>query len=593
MGIEWAEFRVQEIDSEIEEAFFYLEPTYEWDGSHAGDPRVKSLSTQESTVRAIPTKQEIAAMFNATFAIGEEVDVTVKYGGSNRRYVSGHSLEWEITPTGIISSSSFNRDYIRNKIEADPWYYLANSKHKTTNKDSDQFQLYNPNPLDMPYGDSTVPSNRLLGTTQVKCIAENRTPVDLNEIIACFAFMDPFSFEKIGEVYNEYESTTNTAREDGEILNYTYTQKFKFTGMSDDNAFLDDVLDWYEQQELNNFDRKTVLQDIDNYKRNYTFHTKDTLYKRALDQMRVYVDIKTGVRTRGVTNSLYFDGFLRVDVAKAMRRKDFAVMIGTTITTGQEAEEASFFEKFVTGIIIVLSIVVGVLFPPSFMLAGSIVWSAVAVGAGYASLVLAVGMFALSYFGGLSAQGMVKVIGAFAQVVGYIAAFAGVMAIIKSAGSILAQKTLGLTAAEAATQAGQEMITQEMLKQTMTDQIGALLEQSLDSITTKLTEFVTMPIMDKVSFIQDGLGTITEALKMYQDKELEELQEEMAIIDKQIEEDEVETLSNQLKHPGAVYAMMEDQITSYDALNNMSDKIASTIGRDKNFSMWYSNVNSV
>ena len=132
-----------------------------------------------------------------------------------------------------------------------------------------------------------------------------------------------------------------------------------------------------------------------------------------------------------------------------------------------------------------------------------------------------------------------------------------------------------------------------MLKQTLTDQVSALLDQTYDSITSKLGQFVNLDLKQQVSFIQDGLKFVSDGLKYYEDKEANKLQDELNVLEAEAEEAEAENLSNQLKNPAAVYVMMEDSITSYDAISNIDNKIQATVGKDKSFAMWDSNVNSV
>jgi len=143
IGINWAEFRTQEIDKEINDLRFYLKDTYNWDGSTAGEPYWDYPSTAESTLIVPPTKQQIVDTFNSTFSVGDEITVTVQYGGPTKRYLDEHKLTLTINPdTQIIVNAELNKDAIRTVLESNPWYYMANSRHLPYEYNSTPFQLY-------------------------------------------------------------------------------------------------------------------------------------------------------------------------------------------------------------------------------------------------------------------------------------------------------------------------------------------------------------------------------------------------------------------------------------------------------------------
>lgn len=587
LGVVWAEFLEQEIESEIDDIWFYIEPTYPWDGSHAGDSNV-SPSTAETTQLVAPSKQEIADLFNETFEVGEEITLTVNYGGASKRYIDKHKLTWEIKESGVIGSSAFNGSEIREALESDPWNYLANSSHKHYDKDSDRFQLYDGADYVMPKNEPRSPSSRILGTTRVSCVAEGGD--EPNKAFGIFAFMPSGgAFEKVGDPYDDTYLTTGTQAYDGEALNFSYSQKFVYKGMVADNPLTDDIVSWFEQWERPTIKHRPVWREVGHYRDDLKFNTRDTSYKKALNAMAMYWDPVTQTGTRNVTNSLFLNGDLRVEPARLMRRRHFVEMLTTSLETDYEVEEASTFEKVLAVVIIVAAIVVGVMTGGAAFAAGNLLWSALATGLGAASMVLSVGMYALSLVGGLSAQGLVKLIGAFAQITGYLSLAAGIMAAVQNAGKLLAEQTLK----EAGKEVTEEAIKNEMLQQTLTDQLGALLEQSLDSVKSRLTEFVNLDSGDFASTIMDGLDTFNQGMSFYQDKEMESLNAEMMELDEQQEAMELETLSNQLKNPAAIYQLMGDDIHTPDMLSKLDREIQGKIGQDKKFSMWNSNVNSV
>jgi len=136
IGMKWSEFIGQDIDSEIDTMYFYMKHGFKYSGERAFDSPVNT------TIDFIdPTDQMICDTLNKEFEVDDEVDVTISYGGALKRYVSIHSLEFEVTGIGI-SPAVLNTKEIREVLASNPWYYYANSRHVEYDLDSKQFQLY-------------------------------------------------------------------------------------------------------------------------------------------------------------------------------------------------------------------------------------------------------------------------------------------------------------------------------------------------------------------------------------------------------------------------------------------------------------------
>ena len=153
----------------------------------------------------------------------------------------------------------------------------------------------------------------------------------------------------------------------------------------------------------------------------------DTIFKRVLQNDLILPG----------TNSLYYGGYLRVDSANNMKRKHFSEMVFKTLKTDYDVEEAEWWEKALAIVIVIISVFVGFIVT-------------VFTGGNYAAgflamqLVLTVGMTVLAQFGGLSAQSLVKKIGAFAQIVGYAAIVAGLFNIYQAAADGVEEGTQGV-----------------------------------------------------------------------------------------------------------------------------------------------------
>ncbi len=576
LGASYEKFKEQEIDEEMETLWMKLNPNeYEWDGSFAGDSRINSrMSTQASTQLVAPTASEIVDMFNDEFRVGDKFEVTTVYGGKQKRYVSSHKLEWELDDdVGIVRTVPFDKEAIRNTLDSNPWYYIANTNLNPYTKDSNQFQLYDGGiPYSTNKNQQLVPTHRLEGTVQTTA----------TKMMGLFASLDTSgSFEKI-KIHKEEMGTSNTLREDGEVLKYTYVTVYEFKGVDEQSQIVQDIVRYYEAKATQTIKNRPAYTPVGVYRDRIKYMVIDNNIKRALDKMQVYLDPYTGAGVQGTTNSLFYNGYLRYEEGRLMRRTDFTQMIIESLDTDGAAMEAEWWEKAYTFI--------------SFIVAALIIWftwgtgtpMAIAIALGNGAMVLGVAGMLLSLFGGLSAQHLVSVIGKVAQLLGIASMIVGFYAAIQEAGKELARQTL----IEAGTSVTAENIAQEMLTQTLTDQVSALVSQSIDSAMSKVTEFVAQDMAIQYNTVTDGLQFVVEGMKFYQDQELEELQDDLDKLNEEQKEIDSELLNNSLKNPAAVWGIMEDRVTSYDAITNTDITVAKMVTGDDSYLKWYTNVNS-
>ena len=585
LGIDLEEFYTQTLDNEIEDVWFNMQGgEFDWDGSYAGDQNIPHTTTKHVT-----TANDIVNTFNEAFEVGKEYKVTVQYGGPSKRYLSSHKLNFNINTTlGLVESENLDTVAIRNQINSDPWLYLANAQNISSGN-TNPFQLYDGGNIGLP-NMAKSPSHMLTGACMVSTTFEGREkPIkSVNEPmyeLACFAPMDNSVFERIDGSLEETLGAETSTRNDGEVITYTYTYTYVYKGITEGSPLVMDMLKYYDTEEPFKLKRKLRLgTNLERY--NFlTSITKDNIYKKSLDTMKVYTDPNTQGKVRGYTNNLWYAGKLRYEEARKMRRRDFVTMLATVLDTDYEVEEASWWEKVLAVVIVILAVVAFIWTLGS----SSVVTAAIIVQAASAtSMVLAIGGFILAQLGGLSAMGLVEFIGSFAQIVGYMAMAAGFYTLIQNAGKVLAEQTLRAAGKEVTVEA----VKQEMINQTFTDQLGALLKQSLDKALGSVTKFMNMGFDDLVSTVLDNLDFINKGMSMYADKENEELRADTEAYEEEQRAYEQEILNNQLKSPAEVWVLMEDKITSPDMLTTLNQYIQSSVGQDKSFAIWYSNVNS-
>ena len=628
-NITWEEFTKEKPDKDIESIWFEFKDEYNWDGSYALND--DGLDDQRAHyIGGIPSAEDIASYFNEAFRvpdpplppypernpdetdeeyqervdeweekkknrlIDQEIEVTIKYG-TNGTYINKHEQQWWLQDDGTIGSQPVDTQSIKEAIESDPWLYCANSYEMAVSvDDSYAFQEYDGGDVD--YGDSAQneiwnkPTYRAPMTSVTANIIDKeprrREPPSIHQDLAVFVLMDDGGmFECVNESYNERPTTVDRGVNDGQQLNYQYSKKYKFRGATTHSKIVLEIIKYYERtkrsRKMNERRSKTLKKALVNY--NGVEIQDDSVYKRVLSKM--YHRGQNGSVAMWNSNMQ-----LNSEVARLMKRRDFAEMIGNCLTTDYAVKKAKWWEKVLAVVIVIVAIVAAIFVGPGSLVAlGSLHAGEVALMLGTAASVLSIGAAILSYFGGLSANKLVKLIGKVATIVGVAATVAGVYAFLNNA----SRWALKQAASEAGEKLTESALEQRVAALTLADKLSYAVDFAVDSIKTKLTEFVSMSFVDKVDFIMDSLDVINKGLSFHQDSELKELQKEYRELKEQEDEYNKEVLGNALKNPAEVWVMTEDRIMSYDALQELQIKINAVTGSDENHQTWNTNVNSV
>ena len=608
LGMSHEELISNRVDSDIESIWFYLKGGFAWDGStrprgtYTGD----LLYTATNGLTA-PTAITLASEINANLNVGEVLEVTVSYGGDLKRYIEAHTLEYEVTPIGIIGGT-LNSSEIRDVLHSNPWYYFANCRHIEYTKDGLPFQIYDGNiTSDGVYDDVYTVESLRVPLCKVSITSEDfeqpvgdDAPRKLNfgmfGLMGDTSVFTPFTNEDGSlAIYDEKISSVSTP--EGEVLEYTYTVKYTYNGCNASSTILLEMMGFYDMLENLAETQAVTYTDVEEKYETVIHSTIDTAFKTTLvDEM-----------TYDVTDSLYYEGHLRVDAVEYMKRRDFTKLIATKIATDYSVEEASWFEKAFAAVIVIAAFVVGILLAaPS---GGTVTWGSVAAGLAAASAILTVGSFFLASFGGLSAQRLVNQIGAFAQVVGIAALITGIFAWIQAAGQRAAQEAAqqamneaiaaGATGDAIGTAALSAFEAQLAANTFMSNLVNALrfaVTDAMAAVSNVLNMFsgsTSASVSQAVGTVVDGIGFVNTGMEFYMDKEKEEMDAEMAYLEEEERKYNEEMLDNALKKPAEIWIMSEDRITSYDALFELDMSISSKIGHDMNFLVWESNVNAV
>ena len=474
LGVDWDEFRTQEVDSQVDYMYYQLKPGFKWDGTTRWDGEYSDSDTptppkfQATEGLADPSNTDISNSLNKAFEVGDTVTIGVSYGGDMKRYISDHELPWVATGTRI-ETGGFNPKVIRDTLMSNPWYYLANSRHVSWNKDSNQFQLYNAGNYAMPKDDIVRPSKRNLPTADVYLIVDGKKkPLDsdeeVNTDLGLFALMDTDNSvweplkDSDGEirVYNPTVTTKSTngytatnadilcsddefqqniLRCDGEALNYRFEYKFVFKGAKPSSHLIGDMLTWYPNFYQDPKDIPIEFKDTpDKYQDKLATSTLDTKFKKALETEMSVIE-PLGLLKDSDELSLTVNGSYSVAAIRSMKRVDFSRLIATKLDIGHKVKEnkGSWIATIV--VVFVAIVITYVTWGAGSGLVGTATQVAtnVAVSAGAGATALAVGQIALQFAGIQLSGSQMRLIGNIATVAGIVATVTGIYAAVQNA----------------------------------------------------------------------------------------------------------------------------------------------------------------
>ncbi len=190
-----------------------------------------------------------------------------------------------------------------------------------------------------------------------------------------------------------------------------------------------------------------------------------------------------------------------------------------------------------------------------------------AMFAGTLSTSLSVGGMLLSHFGGLSAGGLVKIIGKFAQISGYVALVAGLLSAYQSYAANVAQsKNIANGATNVLTGDALKAAVKEV---SIMDIVEYAFDSVIDSVVSVFTEPSTVSTKELVSYVGDGIDMIKKVTDYMTDKDMQELQEaynEASAHQKEYEE----SLSSNVFKDASIYIDMElAETAEYDAISRI------------------------
>ncbi len=429
---------------------------------------------------------QIADDLSNAFAIGDEFEVAVSYGGDLKRFSSGYEIDGTVDTAGI-----------RTMLNSDKIKYFANASLVSAGSEfGSNIAGFVPN------------NNRTPATTPLTKLQYNEeTNGKLYDVLAMLD--DGSTFQQQGDVYSEEIRAIKTMDQYGNIAivgEYSYIVKFKVIATPMVGSYITEQCSIVAH----------AMQSSMIYSGGSTFsmtnHAPDTLIKEAVLLMN-----------NASSNSAFYRGYLRVDYCAAIKRQEFIKLLAKCFDTGYTKKKVKWWKKVLAIIIIIIAIVIVVL----------TWWSGVGNAAGGSMMALGMGMLYASAFLALSmmlyasafpeATDEIKMIGAAATIVGYGAMVVGIWNVIQQSFQSAALDAANKAAISAANSGASseaimaawgstsasfsaEMFVDsiiEGIKYSVSSMINGATEMSLGSFQTSLSNIT----MGQVSGWMDNIST--------------------------------------------------------------------------------------
>ena len=278
----------------------------------------------------------IAEDLSNAFAVGDEFEVAVTYGGDLKRYVSTF-----IQPDGT-GGYKVDTVAIRAMLNSDRVKYFANAKPEAAGSmfQETEDSVYN----------IAVNTNRTAISTPVTKLAFNDSDTGNGKLYDCLAMLDNgTTFQEI-EINTERVTAVDTKDQYGNVAvvgEYSYIVKFR--------VIANPLVSSYITTQCSTVAH--AMKDSMLYTRgmqlNITNHSQDTLIKQAVLLM-----------SNPSSHPAFYNGYLRVDYCAGIKRKDFIKILGNIFDSGYTKKKTKWYEKVIAIVIIIVAIVITFFFGP-------------------------------------------------------------------------------------------------------------------------------------------------------------------------------------------------------------------------------------
>jgi hypothetical protein len=381
------------------------------------------------------------------------------------------------------------------------------------------------------------------------------------------------------------ENIETSHTKDGEVISYSFTYEYTFKGIDEHSSIVRQIMAWFSSYEPDIDKRKVEPKDPVTNMDPIINSSIDTKFKKDLVSLMKHEDM---AQDKKVYNSLYYAGLLRVDAVKAMRKRDFAKMLSTQLDTGYTIKSATWSEKIMAGVLILIAIAISVL-SAGAATGVAISFTATWIGAfaGALAISLSIASLVLNQIGGLSTNGLVKVIGNFAQIVGIVGIIAGITAFIQNIYEKAVQQAIAQAAAEEGGQLSASAASKVAESVSMTDVVNFAIDEAVNQVKSMFTSTSNFTVDKAFSFVSDAI----KAYKKYiYDPALEEekakLKAETEQLDKDIEQFEADAADRNLFNHAVYFEMMHEDASLPDTITDMEKEMRIKLFGTKSYRNW-------
>ena len=598
-GIPSNTFYAQDVDEDVEDMWFELHTGYVWDGivGYTNTPKDHDIPNKPVYIgsydKRSPYTSEVVTAMNLEFKQDDIVTVKITYGGYSGRYIANHGLKRHTIncgPDTIEGAQSCELTYtpvdtkaIEDKMLSHPWYYLVNSMQYGNLHDNYSMQEIDGG-VSPTYSNKTPKDTTMARVSARKQSAGNNYSSAFKKgIVAVLdngSTFEPIEVNKDATGYQKYtfDGSVSTrvvnaldkytrrsdgtyvrtnpefpaGKGDGLALEYSFKVSYRVRGPSGGGAgFIQGMMDWYKAVDTG----KSKALTLYDWK---LTSTTNSMFKQVFKDM--YVDYLGG------SDNLRSNGYYRIDRLNAMKAKDFTKLFTDNIDQDHKIRKAEKGEVIAAIVIIVIAIIVTVW---SGGLLSEVSLPGLAFGLSMGGLVLTAGGMGLSYFGGASTGGLVKMINDIATVVGYLALILGLAVAYNKIAEKLAEEAVEEGIKQGTYEYGKE-VSKEAIKEalkevTVVDVVMDVVKEAISTPVSVFTGTATPKVV--VSFISDTMKTAMLGFNWYKSEEESKMKRELEAIDAEVKElNEANEADRRLADPTYNLMAATELVTTYDAL---------------------------
>lgn len=435
-------------------------------------------------------------------ATDTEFTLNVRYTGAFGNIAPNHFIYDPYspdTPNTYLADYTTDADAVIQMLESDPLKYFANASLEnagiTTTTAIQNIQTD---------GSTNTVNTQLITPLTIVRVKDGK------HINCCLALLDNGTvFTKVSYSNKSFKLVSNHVH----TIDFQYDVTFRRIANTTTSSYVVGQVNQVAQQ-------MSVPLDVLSYAaamKTFKYTSNDTIIKRAVRAMDP---------APFSTADMLYQGYLRVDAAKAMPYKEFATMLTKALAVDYTEKDAEWYEIAVAIIMIIVTVVITIMTYGTGT-GPALAMFATALGAGAATISVGYMIYATVF---PYATDMIKLIGKFAQIIGYAASIVGGFAAIQT----MFNKLRDVAIAKAVTEGAKTGASKEALKligTTTMENYGVgqfvndLFGKFFDDVATKFTNIFSFDAISQFKFgdltsitlndVSGWLDNINTSLELY------------------------------------------------------------------------------